>query len=425
MVLRMLRVALPAPPESGRRARRGRPRADPAAGRGRLPRLPARGHGAPNAHPVARFLLFERAYPDSVAACVDSLHEVFTSADAGPRNSKPVLRVSRLAADLDFQRRALPDGAELTGICEQTQQELARIDQDVAERYFAGAATAGTEKVSERVHFAIRFLTEYRYDAPVTDNLNALRVRPATTSTQRCDEFHTRIEPEARSQPPPRLLRHRGDRVRHPHQPRAAHDRRARARRHLPRPRPPGRLAGRTCAAPPTWTPPASSRCRGRTSRRSPASRACTRRSRRQPAGDARAAVRADPRPLRIPAGRHLRGLERARTCCDGRRRVPGLRAPVAACCCAVAASPRATSPATCGRRPRTTAPTRVEVDTHAWLEALLPGDGRARRARVGERRPDQPPSRRRDAREDRPRALLLRRAARSRAFTWAAPTRS
>jgi transglutaminase-like putative cysteine protease len=48
------------------------------------------------------------------------------------------------------------------------------------------------------VHFAIRFLTEYAYDAPVTDNLNALRVRPATTSSQRCDEFHTRIEPEAR-----------------------------------------------------------------------------------------------------------------------------------------------------------------------------------------------------------------------------------
>jgi uncharacterized alpha-E superfamily protein len=100
----------------------------------------------PNAHPVARFLLFERGYPDSVAACVDSLHEVFTAADAGPRNSKPVLRVSRLAADLDFQRRALPDGAELTGICEGTQQELARIDQDVAERYFAGAAAAGLRR---------------------------------------------------------------------------------------------------------------------------------------------------------------------------------------------------------------------------------------------------------------------------------------
>jgi transglutaminase-like putative cysteine protease len=48
------------------------------------------------------------------------------------------------------------------------------------------------------VHFAIRYLTEYRYGSPVTDNLNALRVKPATTSSQRCDEFHTRIEPEAR-----------------------------------------------------------------------------------------------------------------------------------------------------------------------------------------------------------------------------------
>src|SRR6202044_1666467 len=41
-------------------------------------------------------------------------------------------------------------------------------------------------------------MTEYHYEGPVSDNLNALRVRPATTSSQRCDEFHTRIEPEAR-----------------------------------------------------------------------------------------------------------------------------------------------------------------------------------------------------------------------------------
>ena len=33
------------------------------------------------------------------------------------------------------------------------------------------------------MNFAIRYLTEYAYDAPVNDNLNALRVRPATTST--------------------------------------------------------------------------------------------------------------------------------------------------------------------------------------------------------------------------------------------------
>jgi transglutaminase-like putative cysteine protease len=48
------------------------------------------------------------------------------------------------------------------------------------------------------MHFQIRFLTEYAYDAPVSDNLNALRVRPATTSCPRCDEFTVRIEPEAR-----------------------------------------------------------------------------------------------------------------------------------------------------------------------------------------------------------------------------------
>jgi uncharacterized alpha-E superfamily protein len=142
MVLRMLRVALPIP-------QRHDPAPSEASDGHALILLQAVGGfhaylravtAPPNARPVARFLLFERAYPDSVAACVDSLHEVFSVADAGPRNSKPVLRVSRLAADLDFQRRALPDGAELTGICEQTQQELARIDHDVAERYFAGAA---------------------------------------------------------------------------------------------------------------------------------------------------------------------------------------------------------------------------------------------------------------------------------------------
>ncbi len=142
MVLRMLRIAMP-PGDTA-----------PADGTALILLQAVGGFHAylravtapPNAHPVARFLLFERAYPDSVAACVDSLHEVFMTADAGPRNSKPVLRVSRLAADLDFQRRALPDGAELTDICKQTQQELSRIDQDVAERYFAGAAAAGLRR---------------------------------------------------------------------------------------------------------------------------------------------------------------------------------------------------------------------------------------------------------------------------------------
>jgi transglutaminase-like putative cysteine protease len=48
------------------------------------------------------------------------------------------------------------------------------------------------------MNYDIHYLTAYRYEAPVSDNLNALRVRPATTTSQRCDEFHVRLDPEAR-----------------------------------------------------------------------------------------------------------------------------------------------------------------------------------------------------------------------------------
>lgn len=48
------------------------------------------------------------------------------------------------------------------------------------------------------MHFSIRYLTEYRYSAPVADNLNALRVTPATNASQRVDDFGIRIDPEAR-----------------------------------------------------------------------------------------------------------------------------------------------------------------------------------------------------------------------------------
>jgi transglutaminase-like putative cysteine protease len=48
------------------------------------------------------------------------------------------------------------------------------------------------------MHFAIRYLTEYRYESPVSDNLNALRVMPATTATQRVDDFGVRVDPESR-----------------------------------------------------------------------------------------------------------------------------------------------------------------------------------------------------------------------------------
>jgi transglutaminase-like putative cysteine protease len=51
--------------------------------------------------------------------------------------------------------------------------------------------------VSE-MNFAIRYLTNYDYDAEVVDNLNALRVKPAANGRQRCDEFSVRLNPEVR-----------------------------------------------------------------------------------------------------------------------------------------------------------------------------------------------------------------------------------
>jgi transglutaminase-like putative cysteine protease len=48
------------------------------------------------------------------------------------------------------------------------------------------------------MNFAIRFLTQYSYDTEVVDNLNALRVKPHGNGRQRCDEFNVRLTPEVR-----------------------------------------------------------------------------------------------------------------------------------------------------------------------------------------------------------------------------------
>jgi transglutaminase-like putative cysteine protease len=48
------------------------------------------------------------------------------------------------------------------------------------------------------LNFAIRYLTQYDYDGDVVDNLNALRVKPHANGRQRCDEFSVRLTPEVR-----------------------------------------------------------------------------------------------------------------------------------------------------------------------------------------------------------------------------------
>jgi transglutaminase-like putative cysteine protease len=48
------------------------------------------------------------------------------------------------------------------------------------------------------MHFSIRYLTTYTYDAEVVDNINTLRVKPAANGRQRVDEFNVRLTPEVR-----------------------------------------------------------------------------------------------------------------------------------------------------------------------------------------------------------------------------------
>ena len=97
---------------------------------------------APTVGPVARFLLFESAYPGSVASSVDALAAALSAADAQPRSSPPVLRLGRLIADLELQRRAPDPGGALERTLELVQDELEQVDRDIDTRYFAIAALA-------------------------------------------------------------------------------------------------------------------------------------------------------------------------------------------------------------------------------------------------------------------------------------------
>src|SRR4051812_6917583 len=136
MVLRMLRVALPVGGEE--EPRTGQAQALLAAVGG-LQAFRRAVPSPPNAVPVARFLLYERSYPDSVAASVSSAERALEDADIAPRNSAPVLRLSRLSAELEFRRRADEPSTDLVRFCEQVQRELSLVDGDIAGRYFATA----------------------------------------------------------------------------------------------------------------------------------------------------------------------------------------------------------------------------------------------------------------------------------------------
>ena len=142
MVLRMLRVALPTEDEAEPSD------ADPRDGQA-VALLQAMGGfqafrraipAPPKASLVGSFLLYERAYPDSVAHSVTALHDALTAADSSYRSSAPVLRLSRLMADLDFRSRSIEGAGPLAQTLGPVQRELELVDADIAQRYFGGAS---------------------------------------------------------------------------------------------------------------------------------------------------------------------------------------------------------------------------------------------------------------------------------------------
>ena len=165
MVLRMLRVALPA----RRRGRGGaparRPGARAAAGRRRLPGLPPLAcPRRPTRGPVARFLLFERDYPDSrrlldrgAAQRADRRRPVLPqlargpaalAADGRPRLPRPRRRCRR-------QPRGHARGSSSSEL------GARRFRHRPALLWQPGAARRAPRR---RMNFAIRYLTEYRYN---------------------------------------------------------------------------------------------------------------------------------------------------------------------------------------------------------------------------------------------------------------------
>jgi len=88
-------------------------------------------------------MLYTRSYPDSVAASIDAVRGALELADANPRGSNPVLRLSRVLADLDFRGQDVRRPAEeLLEVCAIVGAELASADRDIADRYFGGVAAA-------------------------------------------------------------------------------------------------------------------------------------------------------------------------------------------------------------------------------------------------------------------------------------------
>ncbi|WP_249018848.1 alpha-E domain-containing protein [Conexibacter sp. S30A1] len=143
MVLRMLRVAIPAEPTSDEPQTAHEAEA--------LALLQAVGgfqafrrqlRRAPTLDRVGRFLLYDAQYPGSVRASLEELRDALESADPAPRQAPPVLRLGRLIAELEMAQRMATGTEPLVSSLRRVQNELELVDREIDERYFAVAAAA-------------------------------------------------------------------------------------------------------------------------------------------------------------------------------------------------------------------------------------------------------------------------------------------
>lgn len=99
---------------------------------------------------IAKFLIFERDYPNSVGAHIADLYSEIDRADEASRSSPPVLRLQRFSADLEFHSRSqqIVSRDSLAARCLEIQSELDEVDREIADRYFAGMIRPTTFSVS-------------------------------------------------------------------------------------------------------------------------------------------------------------------------------------------------------------------------------------------------------------------------------------
>ncbi len=152
MMVRMLRVALSAEPPAD-----GLGHASVRRDEGAIALLLAIGgldafrraeRGRHDSVAVCRFLLGERSYPHSVAAGLDVLREALGEVDADARRSPPLLRLARLAAEIEFRGGGTLADA-LGELLYDVQDELAVADEELAARYFVGTEryTVGAQRL--------------------------------------------------------------------------------------------------------------------------------------------------------------------------------------------------------------------------------------------------------------------------------------